>query len=170
MTELSPATDELVPRALYDAVQAQRQSDLARLQRLTRECDDLRLDQAELLVAMRTAEQKLAGQSVDNVMMRLGTGTLDAKPSLRSRLIAALLLPLARRAARGARWAEAQVYYECLALLRPRPFLWKQIGNMLYQQGIYGEAKPLLEKVLKRVPDDGEARFFLDQCKERLGD
>lgn len=170
MTDFSQPADDIVPRALYDAVQAQRRADLERMQRLTTEHDAMRLDQAELLVLLRKAEQKQVGQSGDNVVMRLGAEMLEVRPTFRGRLIAALLLPLARRAARSANWGEAQIYYECLAVLRPRPFLWKQIGNMLYQQGLYGEAKPLLEQVLKRVPDDSEANFLLERCKEQLGD
>ena len=161
---------ELVSRASYEALQARRRADLERLQRLTVECDALRLDNAEMAAEVREIRAKLVDHSVENVIIRLEPNALAAKPTLLMRILAALLLPFARRAATASQWEQAQVYYQCLALLRPRTFLWKQIGAMLYHQGIYKQAKPLFEVVLKQDRNDQDARHLLGECSDRIKD
>ncbi|MBN8819780.1 MAG: hypothetical protein J0I80_13800 [Sphingomonas sp.] len=165
------AQDEIEEvRALYAALQDQRRADLERLRRVTTENDGLRADLADQLRDLRKAEARAKQYSAPNVLVRIGDSAKKGSATLVQRLLAALLLRLARSAVRNSRWAQAQVYYQCIAVLRPRIFLWKQVGNMLYQQKIHGEATALLEAVLEAVPDDAEAIFLLERCKEKLRD
>lgn len=154
-------------RILYDGLQEQRRSDLLRLRSVALENEELRADIAGRLASLRKAEPRDVVYAIPNVLIRAGSRVSHGAITRIERLTAALVLRLARQAVKKEQWIRAQILYQTVAILRPRIFLWKQVGNMLYQQKVYEEAIPLLESVLEVSPDDREAIFLLEQCKGR---
>ena len=85
-------------------------------------------------------------------------------------LVGSCLLRYARRSARRLDYARAEIFYQAILQLRPRPFLWRQLGNMLAGQGLYSAAIACFDTALESAPDDAETYFVAGVALRRLGE
>ncbi|WP_010544157.1 tetratricopeptide repeat protein [Sphingomonas elodea] len=90
------------------------------------------------------------------------------RQNLLSRLLAALLLRFARRAARDRQYAQAEILYQAILLFRPRAFLWRQVGNMQAGQGLYDAAAENFRQAITADDKDGEAHLALGHALHQL--
>lgn len=161
-------------RTLYQALQDERGRDLERHRLALLERDVARRELADQYEAFRAAEaraKQLAARQIESPAI-LRAGVAERTPMQGrwlGRLLAAVLLRFAKQAVRQQRYAAAEILYQAIALFRPRAFLLKQIGNMLYQQGLYAHAELALDVAQKLAPTDLEVQFFLDASRAALG-
>ena len=183
MTNSSQTQDAKALEARLAAVQAQREQDLVRYGRAVR---DLEWTRREL--ALREKEQREEQVKVEaaenNPEARVGlpVGWFMRSAALRAEdrhdaslakgplagLWGALMLHFARRAARGQNYAQAEVFYQAALLFRPRPFLWRQLGNMQAAHGMFRQALVSFDRALADAPDDAEAWFVKGQALQSL--
>jgi len=166
----SPKTNPEQLHKELAAVTEQRQEDHARLKLLTQECEMLRQE-----LARRNAEEHKSGSKTGGLiddepeiegwqLLPAAARSVERKEqpvsgSLFDRLVAALLLRLARKAAKRQDYARAEIFYQAILQLRPRAFLWRQTGNMLAGQGLFTAAIDCFDRVIAATPEDGEAHL-----------
>ena len=151
-------------------VTAQRREDHARLCQLVQERNMLHQE-----LARRNAEvRKQAGNDVHSdadeppiegwqlmppAVRSIERGEQRVTDTWASRVLATWLLRFARKAAARRDYAQAEIFYQAILQLRPRPFLWRQIGNMLAGQGLFATAIFAFDHAIALAPDDAEAHF-----------
>jgi len=151
-------------RKLYAAVQQQRTSDAERLRNATREREYLNAVISELDGTIAELKAKVREQEVargEPTVLRLTSSSRVKPGGLFAQLMGALLLRLARRFARAERFVEAEALYQAVAVFKPRPFLVKQVGNMLYRQDLYLAALDVLQEVEEHFDGDREVSFLI---------
>lgn len=183
MTDSTQTQSARELEARLAAVQAQREQDLARYGRAVR---DLEWTRREL--ALRDKEHREdtvrdeAAERNPEVRLGLPAGWFMRAAALRAEqraetplgkgllagLWGALMLHFARRAARGRNYAQAEVFYQAALLFRPRPFLWRQLGNMQSAQGMFRQAVTSFDRALADAPGDAEAWFVKGQALLQL--
>lgn len=148
----------------------QRLREMARHKRVVQEAQWLR---AEL--SIRDAEQRKgtnkaqsSGIDASPAVRMLQREETDIAGTLLTRLLAALVLRYARKAARDHRFAQAEILYQAILLFRPRGFLWRQIGNMQAAQGIYAAAVENFRQAIAVDRKDAEAHLALGQALRQL--
>jgi len=162
-------------KAMVIALQEARAQEADRLRRAVQDRQDLmlelgsyreKLDHAiKQLGLLRESEESGVSGTVDLIMQALSA---PRKPSLSEKILASVLLRLARRAARSDQYARAQALYEAIALFKPRPFLLKQIGTMLYHQRHYQSALDVLAPAQKLLPGDRDVNFLVEASEAVL--
>jgi len=176
--------------ARLSAIQAQREQDLARYGRAVRELEwvkrELALREKEHREAVAKVEQKLKEEAARSPESRVGLpdGSMSRCAALRaedkretpldtgllSGLWGSLMLRFARAAASRNNYGQAAVFYQAALLFRPRPFLWRQLGNMQAAYGLYHQAVASFDRALQDAPGDAETWFVKGQNLLRLGD
>ncbi len=186
MTDTTQTQDAGGLAARLAEVQARREQDLARYGRAVR---DLEWTRREL--ALREKEHREASAKAKDVARRsqesrvgLPEGWLSKAAVLRAEergetqldrgplatLSGALMLHFARRAARRKNYGQAEVFYQAALLFDPRPFLWRQLGNMQSAHGLFHQAVASFDRALQDAPGDAESWFVKGQALMRLGD
>jgi len=158
-------------RKLYHAVQTQRANDAERLRIAIRDREFLKATIAELDAEVADLKEKVGTQDAaqaDAVVLRLSRKRGAAKGGLFSKLTGAAMLHFARHFARTERFAEAEALYAAGAVFKPRPFLNKQVGNMLYRQGLYVSALEVLNDVKEHYQGDAEVTFLINASEAAL--
>ena len=186
MTDTTQTQDAAALAARLAEVQSQREQDLARYGRAVRDLEwtkrELALREKEHREAAAKAKDR-AGQSQES-RVGLPEGWSLMAPALRAEerrearidsgpmagLWGALMLHFARRAARRNNYGQAEVFYQAALLFRPRPFLWRQLGNMQSGYGLYRNALASFDRALQDAPADAETWFVKGQALQRLGD
>lgn len=148
----------------------QRLREIVRHRRVVQEAQWLRAELGD-----RNAEQRKG-------MNDAQSSGIDASPAVRTlhrneaaipgtlftRMVAAVVLRFARKAARDHRYAQAEILYQAILLFRPRGFLWRQIGNMQAAQGIYAAAVENFRQAIAVDRKDAEAYLALGQALRQL--
>ena len=173
MTEMTQTQTAQELEARLAAVQAQREQDLARYGRAVRDLEwarrELALREKEHRegvvkakeVSARTPESEVGlpdGWFSNSAALRAeskGESSLSTGPL--AGLWGALMLHFARRAARRKNYGQAEVFYQAALLFRPRPFLWRQLGNMQAAQGLFQHALISFDRAIA----DGEPHGFV---------
>lgn len=158
-------------RKLYHAVQAQRANDTERLRLAIRDRELLKATIAGLDAEVAELKGKVDAQEAAEasaVVLRLSRERGAAKGGLFSKLTAAAMLRFARHFARTERFAEAEALYAAGAVFKPRPFLNKQVGNMLYRQGLYISALEVLKDIKEHYQGDAEVAFLISASESAL--
>lgn len=164
-------------KALLVSLQATRASEADRLRRAVQDRQDLTLElstyrdklaYAKKQIGILEGAHETGGQAAVEMITRALAS--PGKPSLIEKALASLLLRYARRAARSEQHAQAQALYEAIALFKPRPFLLKQIGTMLYHQQYYQSAADVLAQAQKLMPDDKDVTFLLQASESILAE
>lgn len=164
-------------KALLVSLQATRASEADRLRRAVQDRQDLTLElsayrdklaYAKKQIGILEGAHETGGQAAVEMITRALAS--PGKPSLIEKALASLLLRYARRAARSEQYAQAQALYEAIALFKPRPFLLKQIGTMLYHQQYYQSAADVLAQAQKLLPDDKDVTFLLQASETILAE
>lgn len=183
MTKSTQIQDAKGLEARLAAVQAQREQDLTRYGRAVRDLEwtkrelalrekEHREDKAKTAAAASNPEAKVglpSGWFLRTAVLRAedrSESPLSKGPL--AGLWGALMLHFARRAARGHNYAQAEVFYQAALLYRPRPFLWRQLGNMQSAHGLFRQALISFERALADAPDDAETWFVKAQTLMRL--
>lgn len=155
---------------LYDAVQAQRASDAERLRKAVREREYLSAIISEINGSVADLEKQV--EELEAVKAYTTIRKLAIRkhrpPTLFDRFAAAILLRIARRYVRADRFVEAEAIYQAVAVFKPRPFLVKQVGNMLFRQGRLLHAVKVLESVEDYFDGDEEYDYLLKASQEGL--
>ena len=155
---------------LYDAVQAQRASDAERLRKAVREREYLSAIVSELDGSVADLEkqvEELVAVKADTTIRKLAIRKQQS-PTLFDHIAATLLLRVARHYVRADRFVEAEAIYQAVAVFKPRPFLVKQVGNMLFRQHRYLHAVKVLESVEEYFDGDEEYDYLLKSSREGL--
>lgn len=165
---------------MLELLNNQRKADLDRFRRLTHSFDRLTFQLAE-----RDAE--LAGLDTNATLSKGSVPAVEAfqlhpaairsklrdeqshKSTLIGRLTAALILRFAREAARRRNYARAEALYQAILLLAPRPFIWRQMGNMLAGQGLFHAAVDCFDRTIELDEYDAEAWHARAVALKRLG-
>ena len=158
-------------RQLYAAVQQQRASDSDRLRKATRDREYLNAVVSDLdgtVAELKDKVKELEQARGRPLALRLTASGRHPPRGLVAQLMGAILLRLARRFARTERFVEAEALYQAVAVFKPRPFLTKQVGNMLYRQGHYLAALEVLEDVEEHFEDDREVSFLIRASEEAV--
>jgi len=164
-------------KALLASLQAARANEADRLRRAVQDRQDLTLELSACRDKLDYAKKQIgildgAHEPSGRAALEMITQALASPrpPSLIERVLASVLLRYARRAARSQKHAEAQTLYEAIALFRPRPFLLKQIGTMLYHQLYYQSAVDVLVTAQKFMPGDRDVNFLLQTSEAILAE
>lgn len=170
-------------KAELAALEAQREKDLARLRELVLERDRLRFalaernaEEVENSVERRNADTAAdEGLEIDGWLLKSAAVRAELRRerigrSLVGRLLAAITLRFARRAARRRNYATAEVFYQAILLLAPRPFIWRQTGNMLAGQGLYAAAVDCFNRAIEADENDAEAWHAKGTALRRIGE
>lgn len=183
MAAAKPSAGSKDLQAELAALEAQREKDIARLRELVLERDRLRFALAE-----RNAEEvespagscnrnaagdeipEIDGWLLKSAAVRAELRREPANRSLVGRLLAAVALRFARRAARQRSYATAEVFYQAILLLAPRPFIWRQTGNMLAGQGLYAAAVDCFDRAIEADAYDAEAWHAKGVALRRSGE
>lgn len=156
-------------RQLYAAVQAQRASDAERLRGATRDREYLNALVSELdskIAELKDKISELEKARGKPVILRLTDPKRRGPGGLVASVMGTILLRLARRFARTERFVEAEALYQAAAVFKPRPFLTKQVGNMLYRQDLYLAALDVLEEIEEHFEGDREVSFLIQASEE----
>lgn len=168
----------------FAALAAQRNSDLERLRLITTERDRLRYELAERnadearCIARESKHENEAEDTIEKV-----DGWLLKPPIIRSeirdekhvssilgRVVASFALRFARAAAKRRDYATAEIFYQVILLLAPRPFIWRQTGNMLAGQGLFAAAIDCFDRAIETDENDAEAWYIRGVALRRSGD
>jgi tetratricopeptide (TPR) repeat protein len=166
------------------ALVAQRTSDLERLRLITTERDRLRYelaernaDEARLIAreAKHENEDDDAIEKVDGWLLKpsiIRSEIRSEKPvsSILGRVAASFALRFARHAAKRRDYATAEIFYQVILLLAPRPFIWRQTGNMLAGQGLFAAAIDCFDRAIEADENDVEALHARGVALRRSGD
>jgi tetratricopeptide (TPR) repeat protein len=174
-----PSVAEL--NAKLEAVQTQREYDLSRYARVVKEAEWLRYE-----VALRNAEGSPDRRGIDSSEINTPSLKLwDVMPAIARSLDrgetrqdafplawlwAALFLRFARVAARRRDYATAEVFYQAVLHYRPRPFIWRQLGNMLAGQGLFYSAIQCFNQAINLNPHDAETWRVKSLAHKRVGE
>ena len=185
MTNSSQTQDAKALEARLAAVQAQREQDLVRYGRAVRDLEWTRRELALREKEQREEQVKVkveAAEKNPEAQVGLPAGWFMRSAALRAEdrhdaslakgplagLWGALMLRFARRAARRQNYAQAEVFYQAALLFRPRPFLWRQLGNMQAAHGLFRQALLSFDRALADAPGDAEAWFVKGQALQSL--
>lgn len=164
-------------KALVVSLQAARASEADRLRRAVQDRQDLALELSSFRDKLDYANKQIgilerSEESGARAALEIMTHALASprKPRLIEKVLASFLLRYARRAARSEQYAQAQALYEAIALFKPRPFLLKQIGTMLYHQHYYQSAVDVLVPAQKLMPGDRDVNFLLQASEAVLAE
>ena len=154
-----------------------RQSDTARYGRAVREGEWLR-HEIRLLNAREREKIEEADETIETnkwQMLPPAIRSLQRQEEKHSntkidRFVAAWLLRYARKSARRMDYARAEIFYQAILQLRPRTFLWRQVGNMLAGQGLYSAAIACFDTAIDLAPNDAETHFVAGVALRRLGE
>lgn len=165
---------------LLELLNNQRKADLDRFRRLTHSYDQLTFKLAERDVELagldtNATRMKETGPVIDT--FQLHPAAIRSKlrdeqsheSTLVGRLTAALVLRFARHAARRRDYARAEALYQAILLLTPRPFIWRQMGNMLAGQGLFHGAVECFDRTIELDECDAEAWHARAVALKRLG-
>jgi tetratricopeptide (TPR) repeat protein len=178
------ATDGIALEAELAALAAQRRRDLERLRLITTERDRLRYELAERNAdEARSVARTSKSENQDDDLSEKVDGWLLKSPivraeirdekrvrSLMGRVAASFALRFARHAAKRRDYATAEIFYQVILLLAPRPFIWRQTGNMLAGQGLFLAAVDCFDRAIETDENDAEAWYVRGVALRRSGD
>ena len=169
MNDLPTKLEDL--KKLYLSVQKQRLNDIERQKSYIQQIQAANVNISEMNEKIQdlSAETKMlrASRSTTAILRIHRSETIIAEGVL-SYIMGPILLRFARYALRRKNYLFAEVLYTAIATFKPRPFLLKQIGNMLYQQSLHGDAIEVLEIAKQSYPDDEEIIFLIGACERYL--
>lgn len=169
INELPTKSEEL--KKLYLSVQKQRLNDIERQKSYIQQIQAANVNISEMKEKIKdlSAEAKMLKSAQSNTaILRIHRSGIIIAEGILSNITAAILLRFAKYAARRKNFLFAEAVYTAIAAFKPRPFLLKQIGNMLYQQGLYLDSIEVLEVAKQWYPDDEEVNFFIGASRRAL--
>lgn len=178
------ATDGIALEAELVALAAQRRRDIERLRLITTERDRLRYELTERNAdearsVARTSKyenqdddlsEKVDGWLLKSPIVRAEIRDEKRVRSLMGRVAASFALRFARHAAKRRDYATAEIFYQVILFLAPRPFIWRQTGNMLAGQGLFLAAVECFDRAIETDENDAEAWYVRGVALRRSGD
>jgi hypothetical protein len=169
MNDLPTKSEDL--KKLYLAVQKQRLSDIERQKSYIQQIQAANVSISEMKEKIKdlSTETKILKASQSNTaILRIHRSDTIIGEGVLSYIMGFILLRFARYAARRKNFLFAEVLYTAIAAFKPRPFLLKQVGNMLYQQGLYLDSIEVLDVAKQWYPNDEEINFFIGASQRAL--